>query len=110
MRQLTDRTFLDGITSQKDLYQKSLDIIQTQGHVQSNALSTLKWSLAMHASAPWIEAHYHLYNSTIAPDRILKSNFDSDCSVWVDWYDRQICNLSELETIVAGGLGSYAKQ
>lgn len=110
MRQLTDKTFLDGIKSQKDLYQKSLDIIQTQGHVQNNALSTLKWSLAMHTAAPWIQAHYHLYNSTIAPDRILKSNFDDNCGVWVDWYDRQICNLSELQTIVAGGLESFAKQ
>ncbi|KAF9547413.1 hypothetical protein EC957_008422 [Mortierella hygrophila] len=110
MRQLTDKTFLDGIKSQKDLYQKSLDIIQTQGHVQPNGLSILKWSLAMHTSAPWIQAHYHLYNSTIAPDRILKSNFDDNCGVWVDWYDRQICNLSELQTIVDGGLGSFAKQ
>ncbi|KAF9135677.1 hypothetical protein BGW39_001076 [Mortierella sp. 14UC] len=110
MRQLTDKAFLDNVKSQKDLYQKSLDAIQTQGHVQPNALSTLKFSLAMHSTAPWIQAHYHLYNSTIMPDRILKSNFDNDCGVWVDWYDRQICKLSELEAIVAGGLGSYAKQ
>ncbi|KAF9098169.1 hypothetical protein BGX29_007755 [Mortierella sp. GBA35] len=110
MRQLTDKEFLNGIISQKDLYQKSLDIVQSQGHVQSNALSTLKWSLAMHASAPWIQAHYHLYNSTVAPDRILKSNFDNDCGVWVDWYDRQICTLSELEAIVAGGLKPFTVQ
>ncbi|KAG0378074.1 hypothetical protein BGX24_004801 [Mortierella sp. AD032] len=110
MRQLTDKDFLDNIKSQKDLYQKSLDIIQTHGHVQPNALSTLKFSLSMHTSAPWIQAHYHLYNSTIAPDRILKSDFDNECGVWVDWYDRQICKLTELEAIVAGGLGSYAKK
>ncbi|KAG0312541.1 hypothetical protein BGZ97_011100, partial [Linnemannia gamsii] len=110
MRQLTDKDFLDGIKSQKDLYQKSLDIIQTQGHIPTNALSTLKWSLAMHTSAPWIQAHYHLYNSTIAPDRISKANFDDACGVWIDWYDRQICSQRELEKIVAGGLGSFAKQ
>ncbi|KAG0277722.1 hypothetical protein BGZ95_005473 [Linnemannia exigua] len=110
MRQLTDKDFLDSIKSQKDLYQKSLNIIQTHGHVQPNALSTLKFSLSMHTSAPWIQAHYHLYNSTIAPDRISKSDFDNECGVWVDWYDRQICKLTELEAIVAGGLGSYAKK
>ncbi|KAF9927498.1 hypothetical protein FBU30_003215 [Linnemannia zychae] len=110
MRQLTGKDFLDSIASQKDLYQKSLDVIQEEGHVLPNALSTLKWSLAMHTSAPWIQAHYHLYNSTIVPDRIAKSNFDNTCGVWVDWYDRQICNISELEDIVAKGLDSYAKQ
>ncbi|KAF9398057.1 hypothetical protein BGX21_008225 [Mortierella sp. AD011] len=106
LRQLTDSSFLENITSQKDLYDKSLEIIQNQGFIPSEALSTLKWSLAMHTTAPWIEAHYHLYNSTIVPDRTSKSGFNPDCGVWVDWYDSQICKVSELEAIVAGGSSS----
>lgn len=110
MRQLTEPEFLSNVTSQRDLYEKSLRLIKDQGHVSSDALSTLKLSLAMHTAAPWIQAHYHLYNSTIVPHRISKSGFDPNCSVWVDWYDRQVCSVSELETIVAGGLDAYAKR
>ncbi|KAF9361740.1 hypothetical protein BGX26_012461 [Mortierella sp. AD094] len=110
LRQLTETSFLESITSQKDLYDKSLEIIQSQGFIPSQALSTLKWSLAMHTTAPWIEAHYHLYNSTIVPDRTSKSGFNPDCGVWVDWYDSQVCKVSELEAIVAGGLGRFEKK
>ncbi|KAF9438604.1 hypothetical protein BGZ76_006503 [Entomortierella beljakovae] len=110
MRQLTDVDFLGSISSQKDLYDKSLEVIQSQGYISSQALSTLKWSLAMHTSAPWIEAHYHLYNSTIVPDRTLKTGFNTECGVWVDWYDSQICDVSELEALVAKGIDQYAKK
>ncbi|KAI1306453.1 hypothetical protein EDD11_004745 [Mortierella claussenii] len=110
MRQLTDTGFLDSLVSPKDLYDKSLDIIQSHGHLQPHAISTLKWSLAMHTTAPWIEAHYHLYNSTIVPDRTSKGAFDPSCGVWVDWYDRQVCTVTALESIVASGLGQYKEK
>jgi UDP-glucose:glycoprotein glucosyltransferase len=110
MRQLTETQFLNSIHSDQDLYQKSLDLIQKQGHVHPEALSTLKLSMAMHTAAPWIQAHYHLYNSTIVPDRTSKSGFNPDCGVWVDWYDQQICSISELETVVAAGLDRYVKK
>ena len=110
MRQLTETSFLANVHSQQDLYKKSLDLIQEQGHVQPESLSTLKLSMAMHTAAPWIQAHYHLYNSTIVPDRISKNGFNPDCGVWVDWYDRQICTVAELETLVAGGLDRYVKK
>ncbi|KAF8938350.1 hypothetical protein BGZ58_001082 [Dissophora ornata] len=107
MRQLTDTEFLGSINSQKDLYDKSLQIIQGEGHVPSQAVSTLKWSLAMHTTAPWIQAHYHLYNSTIVPDRTSKHGFNPDCGVWVDWYDQQVCTVSELEGVISKGLGQF---
>ncbi|KAG0000949.1 hypothetical protein BGZ65_003923, partial [Modicella reniformis] len=107
MRQLTEPDFLNQVKSQQDLYAKSLEVIQSEGHVSPQALSTLKWSLAMHTTAPWIQAHYHLYNSTIVPDRISKHEFSPGCGVWVDWYDRQICTVSALEAIVAGGLSQF---
>ncbi|KAF9986008.1 hypothetical protein BGZ75_002306 [Mortierella antarctica] len=110
MSQLTEPEFLSGVRSQRDLYEKSLGLIQAQGHVSPEALSTLKLSLAMHTAAPWIQAHYHLYNSTIVPDRISKSGFDHNCSVWVDWYDRQVCSVSELESLVDGGPEAYVKR
>ncbi|KAF9965234.1 hypothetical protein BGZ70_005207 [Mortierella alpina] len=110
MSQLTEPEFLTSVKSPRDLYNKSLELIRAQGHVAPEAFSTLKLSLAMHTAAPWIQAHYHLYNSTIVPDRISKSGFDPNCSVWVDWYDRQVCTISELETIVDGGLEAYAKR
>lgn len=109
MRQLTEPSFLDTVSSQKDLYEKSMDLIQDQGLVSRQALSTLKLSLAMHITAPWIQAHYHLYNSTIVPDRSSRSGFNPDCGVWVDWYDHQICSVSELEAVVAGGLDQYTE-
>jgi UDP-glucose:glycoprotein glucosyltransferase len=110
MRQLTEPDFLGEVGSQQDLYTKSLQVIQSQGFVSPQALSTLKWSLAMHTTAPWIQAHYHLYDSTILPDRVSKGGFDSNCRVWVDWYDRQVCTVSKLEAIVAGGLSEFAKK
>jgi len=110
MRQLTETQFLADINSDKDLYQKSLDLIQEQGHVQPDALSTLKLSMAMHTAAPWIQAHYHLYSSTIVPDRTSKSDFNPDCGVWVDWYDQQLCSVSELEALVTAGLDRFSKK
>ncbi|KAF9181890.1 hypothetical protein BGZ51_005123 [Haplosporangium sp. Z 767] len=109
MRQLTEPSFLDTVSSQKDLYEKSMGLIQDQEFVSHQALSTLKLSLAMHITAPWIQAHYHLYNSTIVPDRSSRSGFNPDCGVWVDWYDHQICTISELEAIVAGGLDQHTE-
>ncbi|KAG0300345.1 hypothetical protein BGZ98_009254, partial [Dissophora globulifera] len=76
MRELTDKGFLETVVSPKDLYERSLQIIQSQGHVADQAVSTLRWSLAMHTTAPWIQAHYHLYNSTIVPDRASKDDFN----------------------------------
>ncbi|KAI8362188.1 UDP-glucose:glycoprotein glucosyltransferase-domain-containing protein [Mortierella sp. GBAus27b] len=110
MRHLTEPGFLDQVKSDQDLYTKSLEIIKNEGFVSPQALSTLKWSLAMHTTAPWVEAHYHLYNSTIVPDRTSKQGFDPSCGVWVDWYDRQICTASELEATVAGELAQYANK
>ena len=110
MRRLTDTEFLGSVNSQKDLYDMSLQIIQGEGHVPSQAVSTLKWSLAMHTTAPWIQAHYHLYNSTIVPDRASKRGFNPDCGVWVDWYDQQICTVSELESVISRGLGQFEKK
>ncbi|KAF9915274.1 hypothetical protein BX616_006541, partial [Lobosporangium transversale] len=110
MRQLTSPDFLKTVSSPQDLYGKSLEIIQSQGHLHRQAISSLKWSLAMHTTAPWIEAHYHLYNSTIVPDRASKGGFDPNCNVWVDWYDHQVCTASELEAIVAKGLDQYSKK
>ncbi|KAG0356409.1 hypothetical protein BG005_004658 [Podila minutissima] len=101
MRQLTDTAFLDSVSTPKALYEESLRVIEAHGHVAPQAISSLKWSLAMHTSAPWIEAHYHLYNSTIAPDRLTKPGFNSDCGVWVDWYGRQICTVAELKSVIA---------
>ncbi|KAG0339474.1 hypothetical protein BG000_002022 [Podila horticola] len=101
MRQLTDTAFLDSVSTPKALYEESLKVIEAHGHVAPQAISSLKWSLAMHTSAPWIEAHYHLYNSTIAPGRLAKSGFNSECGVWVDWYGRQICTVAELKSTVA---------
>ncbi|KAF9429568.1 hypothetical protein BGZ94_010274 [Podila epigama] len=104
MRQLTDKDFLGSATTPKELYETSLRIVENQGHVSPQALSSLKWSLAMHASAPWVAAHYHLYNSTIVPDSLSKAKFDSDCGVWVDWYGRQICSVADLKSAVASGI------
>ncbi|KAG0342660.1 hypothetical protein BG004_005623 [Podila humilis] len=101
LRQLTDKAFLSSAPSSKILYEQGLKLIESEGHVAPIAMSSLKWSLAMHTSAPWIEAHYHLYNSIIVPDHQSRSGFDSSCGVWANWYGRQICTAAELESVVA---------
>ncbi|KAF9586745.1 hypothetical protein BGW38_002767 [Lunasporangiospora selenospora] len=68
----------------------------------------------MRSTAPWIEAHYHLYNATVVPDKKARWTgssgsraFDESCAVWVDWYDRQICSAQEMLDVIQKGLGSY---
>ncbi|KAG0221762.1 UDP-glucose:glycoprotein glucosyltransferase 2, partial [Actinomortierella wolfii] len=89
------------------LYEQSLKVIQESGHVTTNALSTLKMSLAVHSASAGVQAHYHLYNSTILPARSKESGFDPTCSVWIDWYGRQLCDLQEFMVIVSAGLDKY---
>ncbi|KAG0222421.1 hypothetical protein BGW42_006609 [Actinomortierella wolfii] len=64
-------------------------------------------SLAVHSASAGVQAHYHLYSSTILPARSKESGFDPTCSVWIDWYGRQLCDLQEFMAIVSAGLDKY---
>ncbi|KAI0002384.1 glycosyltransferase family 24 protein [Xylariaceae sp. FL0662B] len=76
----------------KELYEKFLDILQQDGHIPSSeALSTFKLALAMRAAAPRIEAHYQYYDTAVMPSL---GDARDDCAEWLILSGKQYCSAS----------------
>ncbi|KAJ1922201.1 killer toxin resistant protein [Mycoemilia scoparia] len=80
-----------------------MDIIEKEQFVRDQTqLSLLNFSLALHSKSPVIQAQYHYYqndvNSTMAS--VLGDGFDSSCSSWVQWKDKQACSVDTLKELI----------
>ncbi|KAI8343874.1 UDP-glucose:glycoprotein glucosyltransferase-domain-containing protein [Chlamydoabsidia padenii] len=60
----------------------------------SEELDIVRLNLALHASAPVIEAHHQYYNQTVVP---FIKNYDPSCEVWAQIGSYQACSVEELE-------------
>ncbi|KAI0189575.1 UDP-glucose:glycoprotein glucosyltransferase [Xylaria flabelliformis] len=79
-------------TTDKALYDKFLEILQEDGHVNTpEALSTFKLSLSMRTAAPRIEAHYQYYDTAVTPSL---GKARDDCDEWVLLNKKQYCSAS----------------
>ncbi|KAJ4291579.1 killer toxin resistant protein [Collariella sp. IMI 366227] len=58
--------FAEAKTDQ-NLYEKFLEVLQDDGHMDAEALSTFKLALSMRTAAPRIEAHYQYYTAAAEP-------------------------------------------
>ncbi|KAL2130037.1 hypothetical protein VTI74DRAFT_6966 [Chaetomium olivicolor] len=58
--------FADAKTDQA-LYERFLEVLQDDGHMDAEALSTFKLALSMRTAAPRIEAHYQYYTAAAEP-------------------------------------------
>ncbi|KAK0610516.1 UDP-glucose:glycoprotein glucosyltransferase-domain-containing protein [Bombardia bombarda] len=79
--------------SDKELYEKFLDILQGDGHMNAEALSTFKLALSLRSAAPRIEAHYQYYATAVEPS--LGENQDG-CAQWFLRDGKQYCT-SEMD-------------
>ncbi len=94
---------LDGIAkgrfsqakTDKELYEKFLEVLQLDGHMTAETLSTFKLALSMRSSAPRIEAHYQHYTTAIEPALLLENQ--EGCEHWWLYEGKQYCD-SELRS------------
>ncbi|KAK3346307.1 glycosyltransferase family 24 protein [Lasiosphaeria hispida] len=70
------------------LYEKFLEILQSDGHMNAEELSTFKLALSMRSAAPRIEAHYQYYATAVEPS--LTEDQDG-CGQWALLDGKQYC-------------------
>ncbi|KAK4664524.1 killer toxin resistant protein [Podospora pseudopauciseta] len=75
----------------KTLYEKFVEVLQDDGHMDAEALSTFQLALSMRTAAPRIEAHYQYYSTAVEP------SLAEDQVGCVQWYlldGKQYCTPS----------------
>ncbi|KAK0716699.1 UDP-glucose:glycoprotein glucosyltransferase-domain-containing protein [Apiosordaria backusii] len=75
----------------KTLYEKFVQVLQDDGHMDAEALSTFKLALSMRTAAPRIEAHYQYYSTAV------ESSLVEDQVGCVQWFlvdGKQYCTPS----------------
>jgi hypothetical protein len=66
------------------------------GHPELKSLLLLQ--LALHITAPTIQAHYHFFNVSATSS---KSSSSRECSeAWIDWYGQRLCSVSDWKKLV----------
>ena len=91
----------------KELYEKFLEVLQTDGHMDAETLSTFKLSLSMRSAAPRIEAHYQYY-STAIEESLTEENQDG-CENWLLYNAKQFCTPN-LEDAPRGAIETRAQE
>ncbi|CCC09505.1 unnamed protein product [Sordaria macrospora k-hell] len=77
--------------SDQELYEKFLEVLQQDGHVNHEALSTFKLALSLRSAAPRVEAHYQYYTTDVEPSVVA----DQDgCDLWFLYNGKQYCKAS----------------
>ncbi|KAK7747781.1 killer toxin resistant protein [Diatrype stigma] len=88
---IADGVFAD-TTTDKDLYEKFLEVLQKDGHISSpDALSTFKFALSLRAAAPRVEAHYQYYDTAAEPSI---HQLKEKCPEWILLNGQQYCTPS----------------
>lgn len=100
---IADGYFAKASTDQ-ELYDNFIQVLNDDGHMDAEALSTYKFALSMRSSAPRIEAHYQYYHTAAEPS--LNAQQDTSCPVWVLFNGEQYCSpsLQEAHGDVSGDL------
>lgn len=80
----------DRASTDKDLYDLFLRTLQDDGHVTTEeSLSSFEFAMAIHSTAPRIEAHYQFYGASVLPS--IQADQESGCESWVHFNGRQYC-------------------
>ncbi|KAK3689965.1 glycosyltransferase family 24 protein [Podospora appendiculata] len=74
--------------SDKELYEEFLQVLQRDGHMDPETLSTFKLALSMRSAAPRVEAHYQYY--TTAVEEALSGD-QNGCEQWFLHDGKQYC-------------------
>ncbi|KAL2151611.1 hypothetical protein VTH82DRAFT_6709 [Thermothelomyces myriococcoides] len=78
-------------TTDKALYEKFIEVLREDGHMDAETLSTFKLGLSMRTAAPRVEAHYQFYATAVEPS--LPDNQD-ECGQWFLVAGKQYCSPS----------------
>ena len=77
--------------TEKELYIAFLELLELDGHLKSSdALSSFKFALSIHSTAPRIEAHFQYYNTSVQATLIGAQ--DGACPVWTHFNGKQHCS------------------
>ncbi|KAK0611186.1 UDP-glucose-glycoprotein glucosyltransferase-like protein [Immersiella caudata] len=79
---------LAGAKTDQALYEKFLEVLHKDGHMNAEELSTFKLSLSLRSAAPRIEAHYQYYTTTVEPSL---SGEQDGCEQWFLVDGKQYC-------------------
>ncbi|KAK4161645.1 family 24 putative glycosyltransferase [Cladorrhinum sp. PSN259] len=79
--------FADAKTD-KTLYEKFLEVLRDDGHMDAEALSTFKLALSMRTAAPRIEAHYQYYSTAVESSLV---EDQEGCAQWFLVDGKQYC-------------------
>ncbi|KAK4156839.1 UDP-glucose:glycoprotein glucosyltransferase [Chaetomidium leptoderma] len=72
----------------KALYEKFVQVLRQDGHMDGEALSTFKLALSMRTAAPRVEAHYQYYTTAVEPSL---SGSQDGCGQWLLVDGKQYC-------------------
>ena len=83
------------------LYEKFLEVLQQDGHMTAEALSTFKLDLTMRSAAPRVEAHYQYYKTAVEP---YFATGQKACLDWIMFGGGQYCapSMSEVNLKISG--------
>jgi UDP-glucose:glycoprotein glucosyltransferase len=82
--------FLEARTDQA-LYEKFLEVLRDDGHMDGEALSTFKLGLSMRTAAPRVEAHYQYYATAVESSL---SGDQAGCGQWFLVDGKQYCTAA----------------
>nr|5NV4_A Chain A, UDP-glucose-glycoprotein glucosyltransferase-like protein [Thermochaetoides thermophila DSM 1495] len=76
-------------TTDKALYEKFLEVLRDDGHMDPEALSAFKLALSLRTATPRVEAHYQYYTATVEPSL---SGTQEGCDQWFLIDGEQYCS------------------
>ncbi|KAK4240728.1 glycosyltransferase [Achaetomium macrosporum] len=77
-----------GAKTDQALYDKFVEVLQDDGHMDVEALSTFKLALSMRTAAPRVDAHYQYYATAVEPSL---SEDQDGCGQWFLVDGKQYC-------------------
>lgn len=77
-------------TTDRELYHAFTKVLQDDGHLDPEGLSSYSLALSLRTAAPRIEAQYQYYHTTIEPP----VDEDASCTVWVLFGGKKYCSPS----------------
>ncbi|EME80870.1 glycosyltransferase family 24 protein [Pseudocercospora fijiensis CIRAD86] len=96
--------YFDSSKTDEELYKSFRTLLEKDGHLGKEDLSSFDYALSIHSAAPRIEAHYQYYNTSIVPS--LSSDAQDGCQSWVyvPFSGQRYCS-AELDETTAQSFG-----
>ncbi|KAK3055105.1 hypothetical protein LTS18_011844, partial [Coniosporium uncinatum] len=81
----------DHAATDRELYTSFRRLLQDDGHLADpDALASFDLALSLHSAAPRIQAHFHYYNTSVAPT--LTEAEKEECESWLDFRGTHHCS------------------